>query len=108
MAYRPELAAAGRVGAPVPLGPGADRDPQHWQQFGTSRPFPTGTPTRVTAQSLPMATMIPAGDRLVLAIGATAPEILPDSLKPTITIATGDQLPGSLSLPVVTGKLQFR
>ncbi|MGH3921147.1 MAG: CocE/NonD family hydrolase [Pseudonocardiaceae bacterium] len=83
-------------------------DLRHWQQPGTSRPFPTGTPTRVTAQSLPLATVIPAGHRLVLAIGATSEEILPDSLKPTITVGTGDQLPGSLSLPVVTGKLRFR
>lgn len=83
-------------------------DLRHWQQLGTSQPFPTGTPTRVTAESLPLATTIPAGDRLVLAIGATAAEILPDPHKPRITVATGDQLPGSLSLPVVTGKLRFR
>jgi uncharacterized protein len=83
-------------------------DLTHWQQLGTSRPFPTGTPTRVSAESLPLATLIPAGDRLVLAIGATSAEILPDPLKPRITVATGDQLSGSLSLPVVTGKLRFR
>ncbi len=83
-------------------------DLRHWQQPGTSRAFPTGTPTTVTAQSLPLATTIPAGDRLVLTIGATSAELLPDPLKPTITVATGDQLPGSLSLPVVAGKLRFR
>ncbi|MGQ0716029.1 MAG: CocE/NonD family hydrolase [Pseudonocardiales bacterium] len=82
-------------------------DLRHWQQPGTSRPFPTGTPIRVTAQSLPLATVIPAGHRLVLAIGATSAEILPDSLKPTITVATGEALPGSLTLPVVAGKLRF-
>ncbi|MGH3872235.1 MAG: CocE/NonD family hydrolase [Pseudonocardiaceae bacterium] len=83
-------------------------DLRHWQQPGSSRPFPTGTPTRVTATSLPLATVIPAGHRLVLAIGATSAEILPDPLKPTITVATGEQLAGSLSLPVVAGKLRFR
>jgi hypothetical protein len=35
-------------------------------------------------------------------------EILPDPLKPSITVATGDQLPASLWLPVVTGTLAFR
>ncbi|MGH3913105.1 MAG: hypothetical protein ACRDTC_06805 [Pseudonocardiaceae bacterium] len=83
-------------------------DLTHWAQPGASRPFPTGTPTRVTAESLPLATVIPAGHRLVLAIGATSPEILPDPHKPRITITTDDQLPGSLSLPVVAGKLRFR
>jgi hypothetical protein len=81
---------------------------RHWQQPGSSQPFPTGTPTRVTAKSLPLATTIPAGERLVLVISATSAEILPDPLKPRTTIATSDQLPGSLSLPVVSGKLRFR
>jgi hypothetical protein len=83
-------------------------DLRHWQQPGVSRPFPTGTPTRVSAKSLPLATTIPAGDRLVLIIGSTAAEILPNPRKPRITITTGDRLAGSLSLPVVSGKLQFR
>lgn len=83
-------------------------DLTHWAQPGTSRPFPTGTPTRVTADSLPLATVIPAGHRIILAIGATSAEILPDPLKPTVTITTGDQLPGSISLPVVAGELRFR
>jgi len=82
-------------------------DLRHWQQPGSSRPFPIATPTRVTVKSLPLATVIPAGDRLVLAIGATSAELLPDPLKPRITVATGDQLPGSLRLPVVNGRLEF-
>ncbi|HKR51737.1 MAG TPA: CocE/NonD family hydrolase [Pseudonocardiaceae bacterium] len=98
----PELVGGARNSGRIQL------DLRHWQQPGVSRPFPTSTPTRVTATSLPLATVIPAGHRLVLAIGATSAEILPDPLKPTITVATGDQLPGSLSLPVVAGKLQFR
>ncbi|MGH3978568.1 MAG: CocE/NonD family hydrolase [Pseudonocardiaceae bacterium] len=83
-------------------------DLRHWQEPGTSRPFPTGTLTEVTAESLPLATVIPAGERLVLAISAASVELLPDPLKPQITIVTGDQLPGSLSLPVVSGELHFR
>ncbi len=83
-------------------------DLRHWQQPGASRPFPTGTPTRVQATSLPLATTIPAGHRIVLTIGATAAELLPNPVKPRITITTGEGLPGSLSLPVVAGKLQFR
>lgn len=83
-------------------------DLTHWLHPGASQPFPTGTPTRVRAESLPLATTIPAGDRLVLAIAATAVEILPDPLKPTITVATGEALPGSVMLPVVAGELRFR
>ena len=82
-------------------------DLTHWKQPGASRPFPTGAPTKVTAESLPLASVIPAGDRLVLVIGAASAEILPDPLKPRITITTGDRLPGSLTLPVVAGALRF-
>jgi hypothetical protein len=42
-----------------------------------------------------------------LAIGATSAELLPDPLKPSITVATGGRLPGALWLPVVTGRLEF-
>jgi predicted acyl esterase len=97
-----ELVSAARDSGRIQL------DLRHWQQPGASRPFPTGTLTNVRAKSLPLATTIPAGDRLVLIIGSTAAEILPNPRKPRITITTGDGLPGSLSLPVVTGKLQFR
>lgn len=45
-------------------------DLKHWQQSGTSQAFPTGTPTRVRAESLPLVSTIPAGHRLVLAIGS--------------------------------------
>jgi len=82
-------------------------DLTHWDQPGTSQPFPTGTPTRVRAESLPLATVIPAGHRLVLAIGASSAELLPDPLKPRITITTGEGLPGSLSLPLAAGQLRF-
>jgi hypothetical protein len=61
----------------------------------------------LTVKSLPLATVIPAGDRLVLAIGATSAELLPDPLKPSITVATGGRLPGARWLPVVTGRLEF-
>ncbi|MDQ4092443.1 MAG: hypothetical protein M3143_03195 [Actinomycetota bacterium] len=86
-------------------------DEAHTLQFeepGSSQPFPTGTPTRATTKSLLLATTIPAGERLGLVISATLAEILPDPLKPRITIATGDQLTGSLSLPVISGELRFR
>ncbi len=67
-------------------------DLRHWADPGASRPFPTGRPTRVRAESLPLAAVIPAGARLVLTIGAGSAEILPDVLKPRITIATGPPL----------------
>ncbi len=83
-------------------------DLRHWKQPGKSQSFPTNTPTRVRAESLPLAAVIPAGHRLVLTISAGAPEILPDPLKPAITITTGPRVPASISLPVVSGALRFR
>lgn len=97
-----ELATGARDSGRIQL------DLKHWQQPGASRLFPTATPTSVKAESLPLASTIPAGNRLVLAIGSTAPEILPDPLKPTITVVTDQAQPSSLSLPIVAGELQFR
>ncbi len=83
-------------------------DLRHWADPGESRPFPVGEPVDVAAESLPLATEIPAGQRLVLVVGAGSAEIEPDPLKPAITIRTGSPLPGSLTLPVVDGNLRFR
>jgi predicted acyl esterase len=83
-------------------------DLRHWAEPGASRPFPVGRRVRVAADSLPLATEIPAGSRLVLAVGAGSAEIEPDPLKPAITISTGSGVPGSLTLPVVEGRLGFR
>jgi len=91
------LAGAADVGR-VPL------DLRHWATPGASRPFPVNRRTRVRARSLPLAAVVRPGDRLVLAIGGGSVELLPDPLKPRITIAT----PSSLSLPVAAGSLRMR
>ncbi|MGH2970115.1 MAG: CocE/NonD family hydrolase C-terminal non-catalytic domain-containing protein, partial [Solirubrobacteraceae bacterium] len=86
----------------------AQLDLRHWREQGASRDFPVGERTRVSADSLPLAARIPAGHRLVLAIGSGSAEIEPDPLKPRIAVETGRGLPGSLELPVVDGRLSFR
>lgn len=86
----------------------AQLDLRHWLEPGASRPFPVGTPTRVSAESLPLASVLHPGERLALAIGASSAEILPDPLKPRVTVATGAGTPGILSLPVVAGTVRFR
>lgn len=83
-------------------------DLRHAGTSGASAPFPVGDLVEVTAESLPLATVVPAGHRLVLAVGAGSAELLGDPAKPRVTIATGDGLAASLSLPVVDGNLRFR
>jgi hypothetical protein len=81
---------------------------RHWQTPGSARAFPVNAPTRVIASSLPLVTSLRAGERLVLVIGASSAEILPNALKPILTILTGPALPGSLTLPIVAGRLRCR
>lgn len=83
-------------------------DLRHWKTPGASKEFPTATPTQVSADSIPLATRIPAGDRLVLAIGAGSVELEPDPLKPEISILTGGRATSTLNLPLVKGNLRFR
>lgn len=84
-----------------------EMDLRHWEDSGNSTNFPTGRPTEVSGKSLPLATVVPAGHRLVLVLGAHARELTPEHLKPTITIHTGNEFPGSITLPIADGKLRF-
>ena len=72
--------------------------------------FPIGEPTGTVAEaidvtmlSLPFATKVSAGKRLVLAIGGDGREGMgmPDPWRPLITIHTGDPESGALWLPAV-------
>lgn len=69
-----------------------ERDLRHWKDPGNSTNCPPGHP---------------AGHRLILILGAHARKLTPEHLKPTITIHTGNEVPGSITLPIVDGKLRF-
>lgn len=82
-------------------------DLRHWKTPGASQPFPVGQQTRVTVPSEPFAELIPAGHRLVLALGGGSLNLAPDPLKPLLTVTTGPDLASSVKLPVVEGELEF-
>lgn len=69
--------------------------------------FPVNTPTAISVQSYPFATKVPAGSRLVLAVGGDSPSLAPEPRKPLLTISTGPNLAGQIALPVVEGQLEF-
>lgn len=80
-------------------------DLRHWQTPGRSKDFPTGTATVVRLRSEPLASFLPEGDRLVLALGGGSSQLLPDPLQPELTVHSRPQRPGVIRLPVVRGRL---
>lgn len=80
---------------------------RHWKVQGTAKPFPILTPTPVSFESVPFATKIPAGERIVLAIGGGATQLASSKFKPTLTVTTGQDTTGNVQLPIVDGKLAF-
>lgn len=82
-------------------------DLRHWKTPGYARPFPVAKPTPVTFGSIPFATKIPAGNRIVLAIGGGAERLFPDNLQPSLTVISGPDLPGAVELPVIDGEIEF-
>lgn len=85
----------------------AQTDLRHRGSDLPGEPFPTGVPTTIRVRSNPFATFVPAGERLVLAIGGGSIELLPDVRKPLLTVSTGPGMNGSISIPVVEGHLRF-
>lgn len=67
--------------------------------------FPINTPTEVNFVSHPFATPVQAGERLVLAVGGGALEVMPEARNPVLTVHTGGL--GQVTLPVVEGELAF-
>lgn len=69
--------------------------------------FPVNTPTRMDLVSHPFASAVPAGSRLVLAIGGGSTELTPEARLPVLTVTAGSGVAGALTLPVVEGTLRF-
>lgn len=82
-------------------------DLRHWEGTGFGRDFPTDRPTPIQYRSLPFASTLEAGERLVLAIGGYASELTPDPRMPRLTVTTGPGVMGTLDLHVVEGNLVF-
>jgi putative CocE/NonD family hydrolase len=69
--------------------------------------FPINTPTGVNLASHPFASVLKAGERLVVAVGGGAVELTPGPLYATLTVTTGPTVQGSITIPVVEGNLRF-
>lgn len=82
-------------------------DLRHWKRPGEAIPFPVLDPTPVAFESVPFATEIPAGHRIVLVVGGGHSYLSPVDEKPTLAVRTGPDVPGSVTLPVVEGTLEF-
>ncbi len=65
--------------------------------------FPIGTPTPVSIRSHPFASLVPAGDRLVLVVAGESSELTPELRKPELTISSGADDPAHVTLPVLVG-----
>lgn len=83
-------------------------DLRHRTPGAQGETFPVNTPTTVDMQGHPFAAPVHAGQRLVLVIGGDSMELQPDHIKPVLTITTGPSLAGALTLPVVSGTLEFQ
>jgi hypothetical protein len=73
---------------------------RHWADPGHGRDFPIGVPTHVTLESLPFARQVHAGNRLVVTVGGSSPDILHGTDYPQLTVADG-----SVRVPVVSGRI---
>jgi predicted acyl esterase len=69
--------------------------------------FPLNQPTAVSIRSHPFASIVEAGERLVLVVGGESSELHPEVRKPVLTVTTGPNLAATVTLPVVEGHLVF-
>ncbi len=75
--------------------------------YGMDFPVLPGQTDVMRMTSEPHATFVPAGERLVLAVGGGETFLLPDARKPVLTVHTGPDLEGSVDIVVVDGVLRF-
>jgi pimeloyl-ACP methyl ester carboxylesterase len=69
--------------------------------------FPIAKPTTVTIRGHPVASVVEAGERLVLAVGGDSNELHPEARKPVLTVSTGQGMAGDIQIPTVDGTLAF-
>lgn len=100
-------------------GPGACPDPdareirraltdlRHPAPGAAGADFPVNVPTPVTIRSHPFASVVEAGERIVLAVGGESTELQGEFRKPALTVTTGGGVAGSVTIPVVEGEFAF-
>ena len=86
----------------------AQLDLRHWLHPGSSRDFPVDRPTSISIEGEPFASLLHAGERLVLAIGTGSAELMPDPYQPAVSVTSGPARPAFLTLPVTHGTLRFQ
>lgn len=79
---------------------------RHWKEGGRPQLFPVGSETDVRMVSHPLASVVPAGHRLILVLGNTD-EVFPSTYVPHLTVSTSSHDPSAVTLPVVEGRLRF-
>ncbi len=82
-------------------------DLYHRGHLEQGSPFPVGEPGVMEMRTVPLAEVLPAGERLMLAIGAGHPWLVPTGGEAVLTAHTGPDVLGELWVPVVEGELVF-
>lgn len=83
-------------------------DLRHRGHLEQGEPFPVGEPGQVELRSIPLAEVLPAGERIVLTVKGGHPSLVPRPGVPTLTFHTGPDVLAELWLPVVGGELAFQ
>ncbi len=69
--------------------------------------FPINTPTGINISSHPFATVLKAGERIVVAVGGGSTELTPGPLYAALTVTTGPNMQSEITIPVIEGELRF-
>ncbi|HEX9816356.1 MAG TPA: hypothetical protein VGB18_05200, partial [Candidatus Thermoplasmatota archaeon] len=69
--------------------------------------FPINTPTGINMSSHPFASVLKAGERIVVAVGGGSTELTPGPMYAALTVSTGPAFQGEITIPVVEGELRF-
>jgi hypothetical protein len=62
----------------------------------------------MSMRSHPFASVVKAGERLVLAVSGGALEVAPRQEMPTLVVQTGPNVEGWIDIPVFEGVLEFQ
>lgn len=69
--------------------------------------FPVGSPEEMRLSSHPFASPVKAGERLVVAVSGGSEELTARAETPVLTVITGADVEGQITIPVVRGELRF-
>lgn len=69
--------------------------------------FPVGSSDAIRMSSHPFASIVKAGERLVVGVSGGSEELTARPETPVLTVLTGSAAEGSITIPVVSGTLRF-